>query len=235
MIYQFDSRVRYSEVDRCRKLTLPGIINYFQDCSTFHSEAVDLGLDYMEREKRIWVLSFWQIVIDELPAFGEKIAVQTWPYQFKGFMGSRNFRILGEDDRQMVYANSLWSFLDTQTGRPVKAKEDQLKGYTMEEKLPMDYASRKIILPNTAEEMEHIQVQGYQLDTNNHVNNGQYVQMAHEFLPEDFPVRQLRAEYKKQAVLHDVLIPYVHSETGNCTVALCNEKQEPYAVIAFDE
>ena len=30
MIYQFDSRVRYSEVDENRRITLLSILNYFQ-------------------------------------------------------------------------------------------------------------------------------------------------------------------------------------------------------------
>ena len=34
-MYSFDSRVRYSEVDEDRKLSLTGVINYMQDCSTF--------------------------------------------------------------------------------------------------------------------------------------------------------------------------------------------------------
>lgn len=32
-MYSFDSRVRYSEVDEDRKLSLTGVINYMQDCS----------------------------------------------------------------------------------------------------------------------------------------------------------------------------------------------------------
>ena len=34
-MYQFKSRVRFSEVDSQLNMTLPSIINYFQDCSTF--------------------------------------------------------------------------------------------------------------------------------------------------------------------------------------------------------
>ena len=40
--YTIDGRIRFSEVDHTRRITLPGIVNYFQDCSTFQSE--DLGL-----------------------------------------------------------------------------------------------------------------------------------------------------------------------------------------------
>ena len=35
--YMIDGRVRFSEIDHTRKITVPSIINYFQDCSTFQS------------------------------------------------------------------------------------------------------------------------------------------------------------------------------------------------------
>ena len=46
-MYSFDSRVRYSEVDQNQELTTTGIINYLQDCSTFQSEDLHLGIDYL--------------------------------------------------------------------------------------------------------------------------------------------------------------------------------------------
>ena len=33
--YTIDGRIRFSEVDHTRIITLPVIVNYFQDCSTF--------------------------------------------------------------------------------------------------------------------------------------------------------------------------------------------------------
>ena len=49
MGFSFDSRVRYSETGEDRKLTLNGILNYFQDCCTFHSESAGVGMDYLEK------------------------------------------------------------------------------------------------------------------------------------------------------------------------------------------
>ena len=56
--YEFDSRVRYSEIDHRGTLTLPALINYFQDCSTFHSELAGLGMDRLKQDKKAWVLSY---------------------------------------------------------------------------------------------------------------------------------------------------------------------------------
>lgn len=235
MIYQFESRVRYSEVDRNQMLTLNAVINYFQDCSTFHSEEIGLGIRNLAGKHRAWVLSSWQIVLEQFPMFGDRITVQTWPYDFKGFYGSRNFALLDERGRRMVSANSLWVYMDLETGRPTKVSEEEVAGYVLEKKLDMDYASRKVPIPKESVEMEHHSVLKYQLDTNNHVNNGQYVLMASEFLPDGFEIRQMRAEYKKEALLHDIIVPQVHQDEKNCTVALCDTKGRPYAVVAFDK
>ena len=54
MNYSFNSRVRYSETGENGKLTLPGVLNYFQDCTTFHSEAVGRGMETLEQMRKVW-------------------------------------------------------------------------------------------------------------------------------------------------------------------------------------
>ena len=71
MYYTFDSRIRYSEIDHHRTITLPGIINYFQDCSTFQSEELGNGVNDMYTKGKVWVLAYWQIEINKLPVLGE--------------------------------------------------------------------------------------------------------------------------------------------------------------------
>ena len=43
-MYTFESRIRYSETDSEGKLTIASLINYFQDCSTFQSQDLGLGV-----------------------------------------------------------------------------------------------------------------------------------------------------------------------------------------------
>ena len=62
----------------------------------------------------------------------------------------------------------------------------------MGEALDMPYEGRKISLPEETEVLEAFPVRRYHIDTNEHVNNCQYVQMALEFLPADRQFRQIR-------------------------------------------
>ena len=90
-MYTFRGRVRYSEIGNDEKLTMYSIINYFQDCSTFQSEAVHIGIDALKEKHRAWLLNSWQIEVTRYPDFGEEIEIGTFPYDFRGFFGLRNF------------------------------------------------------------------------------------------------------------------------------------------------
>ena len=56
-MYTFESRVRFSEADHTELLTLPGLVNYFQDCSTFQSEDIGYGVESLKKSGQAWILS----------------------------------------------------------------------------------------------------------------------------------------------------------------------------------
>ena len=136
---------------------------------------------------------------------------------------------------RLSWANSIWTNIDTQTGLPARLTDEDTRGYVLDEKLDMDYAPRKIALPENMTAEEPFAIQKHHLDTHHHVNNCQYIRMAADYLPEGFVIRQMRAEYKKQALLGDIFYPSVKQETGKVTVALSTEGGEPYAVVEFTE
>ena len=232
-MYQFGSRVRFSETDKERKLTLEAIVDYFQDCSTFQSEDLGVGFSYLLPRNLTWVLSYWHIVVEEYPGLGETIKLCTLPYDFKGFMGKRNFFMENREGNRIVKADSLWTLLDMEKMVPVKVSDELLSHYPNEEKIEMEYLPRKISITGEEENGETMVIQKQHLDCNDHVNNGQYIKIASIFLPEDFKVGQMRAEYKKQAHLDDVIYPYIYKEVNKITVCLCDEEKKPYVVVEF--
>lgn len=232
-MYTFDSRIRYSETDSEGFLSMASLLNYFQDASTFQSEDLGLGIAYTKEQNLVWVLSAWQIVVDRYPRLGDRVTVGTFPYDFKSFMGLRNFYMLDEKGEYLARANSLWSLLRTDNGKPSLPTEKMLSFYTLKEKLDMEYAPRKIAVPEGGSRLDPIVVKKHHLDTNHHVNNGQYVSIAMEYLPEQFHITQMRAEYKKQAFLDDILHPYVVQTESGYLVALMEETGNPYVSVEF--
>lgn len=236
MYYTFEGKIRYSETDSEGRLTLSSLLNYFQDCSTFQSEMLGVGWKYMKEKGLVWVLSAWQIEVERYPVLCEEVEIGTMPYEFKGFLGSRNFFMKDKDGRYLAKANSLWSLLNTENMKPVAVPADMVDRYGLEPRLEMDYVSRRITVPKGGVQGEAITVKKHHLDTNHHVNNGQYVNMAMDCLPEGFgaeKIRQLRAEYKMQAFLDDVLHPYIAEDGDAVSISLRSAEGKPYVNVEF--
>ena len=232
-MYTFNSRVRYSEVDSNARLTLDGIINYMQDCTNFQSEDLGVGLEFHKEKNLAWILNSWQIVIDEYPKMGENITIGTQSFGYEKMFGHRNFLITKEDGSRVAIANSLWVLMDLKKNRPRIVTPEIGDVYGKHKPLEMEYAPRKIKLPEDMIPQEAFAVQKHHLDTNHHVNNCQYICMAEDFLPTDFEIYQMRAEYKMQAKLGDVICPKVKTETDKVVVSLDDMEGKAYAIVEF--
>lgn len=235
-MYSYQSRIRYSELDENGYLKLEALLDHFQDCTTFHSEDLGFGVSYLKKNHILWVMSSWQIVVERYPVLGERVTIATAPYDFKGIIGYRNFWALDEAGERIACANSIWTLLDTQTGRPVKPNEEILNGYELSPAIEMDYAPRRITVPEGLRQQEAVQIKKHHLDTNHHVNNGQYVRIALDSLNKEGQIRQLRAEYKKQVVLGDVLVPWTtETEDGKSVVVLKDQTDNICCIVELQE
>ena len=232
-MYKVDTKVRYSECGEDGKIKLGSIINQFQDASSEHSHVLGVGKDYLLEKKRAWVLNSWQIVIERYPEAHERVEITTWPTGFNGVFGPRNFCMKSPEGETIAYANSLWVYVDTETGRPTKPDEEEKQIYGTEPPLEMEYAPRKIKMPEQSKMVDTITVRKYHIDTNSHMNNAQYVQMAMEVMPDGFKAKQLRVEYRKSAVYGDKIVLKLGVEEKRTVVELCDEADTVYAVVEF--
>ena len=228
-MYELNSRVRYSETDIDAKLSLTGIMNYMQDCSTMQSEDAGVGIGYLGREKKAWLLSSWQIVIERRPVLGERIKVVTWPYAVKGLYALRNFAILDENGGYLVKANSYWFLMNTETGRPMRILESDTAPYG-------EFSPKiEMAVPKEMEETGRLVVMKHLLDTNLHVNNAQYVDIARELVPSGTEIGEIRAEYRKAAVLGDEIVVKRAREGMSHLVSLCNANGDVFANVELKE
>jgi acyl-ACP thioesterase len=100
----------------------------------------------------------------------------------------------------------------------------------------MDYAPRRIGVPEELRAGEPVQIKKHHLDTNHHVNNGQYVRIAMDSLNTDCKIRQLRAEYKRQVVLGDTLTPWMaRTEDDRRIVVLKDQTDNICCIVELQE
>ncbi|MCQ2496439.1 MAG: thioesterase [Lachnospiraceae bacterium] len=235
-MYEFESRVRYSEIDVNCELKWSALVNYLQDCSTFQSEELGIGVDYLLGRGLAWVVNYWQIDLIRMPKLTDKIIIGTIPYELKGFLGLRNFYIKDAVTGEMlVKVNSVWTLIDLNKVRPVKADENMMDGYVLGDKLDMEYTDRKISFEGDFRTEACIVVDKWMLDPNQHVNNQKYIEMALAYLPDGAKIRRLRIEYSKSCFLGDRLIPAIYEKEGSLGVAFTIEGEaKPAVKCSFD-
>lgn len=230
-MYTVNTRVGYSEVSHDGLISISSIVNHMQNCSSFETFDLGASFDNLKEHGMFWVLNAWQIVFERRPAAYENISVSTWSHGCDNIFGFRNFVIKDKDDNLCAYANSIWAVADFKTGRPVKIPEKVKEAYSSEPKLDMEYADRKIIMPKELEVKETFLIKTNQIDTHMHVNNVKYIQMAMEYLPEDFPLRQLRIQYHKSAVLGDRVTAKIKEQDNKFYISLDADDNKPYATL----
>jgi acyl-ACP thioesterase len=116
---------------------------------------------------------------------------------------------------------------------PMRIPAELIEKYKTAPRLEMDYKPRKIAIPKEGgEELEAIVVRRHHLDTNQHMNNAQYVHFAVMYLPAGAEIRELRVEYKKQAMLGDHIKPVIyHLSDDMILVSMNGEDGKPYAAV----
>lgn len=233
-MYSFDSRVSFSECDMNLNLSVDGLVDYLQDVAIFEGNEGDINIHYLSERHLGWILNSWQIIIERMPRFGEKIVVSTFPYDFRGFLGYRNFVMKTEDGEVLAKADSMWTLLDLEKLRPVRPTEEILTGYQLGEKLDMEYKGRKIRTEGEGVQGKTVWVQASQLDSNRHMNNAEYVCIALSYLPQDLKVKELRVEYRNAAYHNAVIKPMVYTKEDCIQVSLNDENDSPYAIIEFN-
>lgn len=233
-MYSYDAIVRYSETCGRKTSSMATIANYFQDCAILQSEEVGIGLDYLAEHNRAWFLISWQIEVDRYPELGEQIKVRTWAYDFKASLGFRNIDVIDGEGNRIVKAASIWSYVDTESMRPVKIDQEVAEAYPMEPAIDMEYAPRKIKLWDEYTKVDTRHVMSYQIDSNNHMNNEAYIALAQEYVEDITDITAVRAEYKMQYVKDDVIVVKRARDGKYVQILLCDEEDRVKCVVQFE-
>lgn len=118
----------------------------------------------------------------------------------------------------------------------MRPSAEHVAAYSFRDPLEMPAEeSRRVKVPNDLQPCEPITVRRDHIDTNEHVNNCQYVKMALDALPREVSVREARVDFRRSAVLGDVIYPKLAQLPDRFTVALCDADDALFGVVELKE
>lgn len=232
-MYNWNTRIRYSELDSNAVLSMGALVNLFQDCANLDSEDHGVGLSYLMEHKMAWILLGWEFEIKRLPGMGERVVVSTLPYDFKGSFGYRDFVLSTQEGELLARADSMWMFANWETLRPIRIPEEIYGRYELEEAVFRADLRKKPTMEGL-EDVDTFHIMKQHLDTNHHVNNAQYVVFAEQYLPKGRKVNNMKVQYRKQAFLGDEVHAYTGEEGRTFNVMLGTKEGEVYSTFVFE-
>ncbi len=211
-MYTYQTVVRYEDLDAQGRVKIPAVLNYLQNAAVIHAADVGYDIDRMAELDLCWVVLCWDVRLGRRIRWNETLTVQTWPYSFYGSIGKRGFRILSAGGETLAEADSWWALLRQSDQTMVEVPAEMAEAFQVggEASFPLRRPRGK-----GRQTEEAFPVSRFDIDTNGHVNNSRFAEMACSFVPDLSRVGEVMVEYKHSAHLGDHIAPsFVCSEEG---------------------
>ncbi len=233
-MYTYDTKVSYSKVNNQGIVPLYEILNYLQDCSTFQSDSLGIGIDYLREKKQAWIIVAYNIKIEKQLKLNDEITVGTTPVDIGNLFANRQFFIKDKNGEFMVKADTIWIMLDMDSRKAIKIPDDYRDVYEYGKAFEDVKAKRKLRLNEDKKQVYDFTVKKTYIDTNGHMNNAQYLREMQEILPDDFIVSNAQIVYNNEAILGQKVLSYVHNADEGMEVSFENEDGEIFTTIKMN-
>ncbi|MCV3296682.1 acyl-[acyl-carrier-protein] thioesterase [Oenococcus kitaharae] len=189
-IYSEDLYIKDFYCDRTAKLSIPMIAELAIASSIQQTAEMGIGMKELHAIDRGWVLLQYDIQINRRPDSGEKIRLTTDPKKRNQFFALRVFDFYDADGNLLIHIDSLWAMINLKRRRLVSLLNefvDPLNGQSVEhlEKLPSPNLLDRTFT-GSAIAVEEVKSTYFDIDTNQHVNNSNYLKYFLLPIKEDF-------------------------------------------------
>ncbi|MDU1905734.1 MAG: thioesterase [Dysgonomonas sp.] len=199
------------------KATLPMLGGFMLQAATRHAEERGFGYSNMTGQKKVWVLTRMNIVMNSYPKNDTEINLHTWITDVNKLFTERCFAFEDHEGNYFGFARSLWAAIDLETRRPTNLLEmEGLNDYITGKPCPIAPAS-KIPLLKDAELSNSFEVKYSDIDINKHLNSIKYI----EHFVDTFPLNMYEGKE-----IHGFEINYITEGQYGTTLDICKKETE---------
>jgi medium-chain acyl-[acyl-carrier-protein] hydrolase len=200
-------KVQSSHIDRFGNVSTPSLFWYLQEIAWEHAQSLGFGFDHLREDQLYWVLSRILINVGRCLKWTEEFTLETWSRGTDGFFAYRDFRFIDSKGEEISTATSSWLVLDLASKRIQRLH--QFKNFPAYQASVLGCNPGKVAPPVLLNELEFTPVQFSELDINQHVNSGRYLERINnnysfEFL-EKYVLKQMEVNFLKEGLPNDGL------------------------------
>lgn len=183
------------------RLSYRGALRILQETAARDSDNCGYGLKDIPTKNVFWILAGWRVELLERPMWRAPITAETWTHAMEGFTSDRDF-LLRSGDTLVARASSRWFLINTCTGHIARTTPELRDAFGMDSTVlfPEPLPTNGKALPDAVAAFS-ADIGRRDVDTNHHLNNIRYLDLAMEALPqyvaEHLP-KTLDIVYRKQ-------------------------------------
>jgi medium-chain acyl-[acyl-carrier-protein] hydrolase len=164
------------DVDMQGRLRPQALLAYLLNSAWNHTRGTGYGYAELATRNLMWVLIKVQLIIKRLPAWGDRITIETWGKRLERLYAFRDFIVWSSSGEKLVSATSQWMVLDKTNGRPQRFDPEAhyFPWLPDREELPTDL--KKVRESQAGKKIASFRVLFSDIDVNRHVNSGRYFQ-----------------------------------------------------------
>ena len=184
LLFTIEKEITTNEADFNLDMKLSSIFLFFQEASSIHSELLGVGKSETLDKNLHWVISRFDVVIDRIPKYNEKVKVKTYPGSNNGLFFFRHYLITDMKDNVLVRGISNWLVIDASSHQIKRNPFGNyiLPTYSMENELPNPM---KVV--GEANSLLYTRKIRYSdIDLNTHLNNTRYIDLIQDSFDLDF-------------------------------------------------
>ena len=236
-MFEITRTVGSSHLDTSGTLRLSAAVDFMQDCYCFQLDSEKQLTEYFKKHHITMFLISRQIDLLQPAFYGDKLTIRTSIYQFRAAYGYRNTLIYNEAGELLIASYAGGAFIDLNKGGATVMPKDVMATVPLDPKFPdMEYLPRKVSVPKGPCEkvFAPAPVLRHYIDHNHHINNARYLDIAEEYLPENFQIKSCRIEYKTAAKYGDRIHPFRYQTApGIWMISLQGPHGQVYANVEF--
>ena len=167
-------RAMPSMCDENSLMSIPAILDMFQDMAGIHADSVGIGALELEEKGLFWVVSKVRLRVNRRPQVQEMLESITWIQPAERVSCERDWA-LKKDGEQLAYVRSIWAALRRDNFRPGRMEDfypDSDFTIAPPDEIPFTRMGKNF---DGAEPIGEYRIRSVDIDRGGHMNNVNYV------------------------------------------------------------
>lgn len=206
-MFEKDYELRYGDTDINGNIKKSSVMELLQDVSISHANHVGLDSKKLKSVSVACLLAGWRIKFINTINREKKVTVKTGIMKITKCEAFRKYEIW-QDGECVVIATAIWFTVNTEKMRVARVVEELFTVFESVTEEGNNLPCEKFVQVENTEFAGKTVVEKRDLDTNNHMNNVKSVEVALNYMPENFEFSEIQVKYRKELKEDEVIEIY---------------------------